>query len=238
MDQIVISGIRMDLIRKDIRNIHLAVYPPNGRVRIAAPIRTNVNTVKAYVVSKLGWIKKNIRAYKDQERQTSREYIYRESHYFQGYKCLLNIIENDAPPKVVFRNKKNIDLYIKPFTPISKRQKVMNKWYREEIKKLIPEIVENWEKRIGITINEWRVKSMKTKWGSCNIHERRIWINLELAKKPVYLLEYIIVHEMVHLLERKHNEIFLSYMNQYMPDWEKRKKELNKLPLGHAEWSY
>jgi len=238
MEQITISNIKIDVVRKDIKNIHLAVYPPTGRVRIAAPLRVNEEAVRLFAISKLGWIKRQQRNFEGQERTSPREYKNRESHYFQGRRYLLNVLEADAPPKVVVRSKTYIDLYVRPGTPTAKRHEIMNEWYRKELKKMIPELIEKWEKRINLKVDEWQVKLMKTKWGSCNIEKSRIWVNLELAKKPIHCLEYIIVHEMLHLLERHHNEKFLHYMNTYLPNWKKLKAELNKLPVSHADWSY
>ncbi len=238
MDQITISSIKIDVVRKDIKNIHLAVYPPTGRVRIAAPLRVNEDTIRLFAISKLGWIKRHQSKFEGQERISPREYKNRESHYFQGRRYLLNIIEADAPPKVVIKNKTYIELYVKPGTPVAKRHQIMNEWYRRELKKIIPEHIEKWEKRMNLKVNEWQVKLMKTKWGSCNIDKRRIWLNLELAKKPIHCLEYIIVHEMVHLMERNHNEKFLYYMDTYLPNWKQLNKELNKLPVSHADWNY
>jgi len=238
MEQIIISDIKIDVIRKDIKNIHLAVYPPKGRVRISAPLNINENSIRLFAVSKLGWIKRHQRNFEIQERLPAREYKQRESHYFQGRRYLLNIIEQDGAPKIVLRTKKYIDLYIRPNTPTEKRHKIMTEWHRAEIKKLIPEIIRKWEKILDLKVNDWQVKQMKTKWGTCNIEQKRIWINLELAKKPDRCLEYIIVHEMVHLLERKHNERFLYYMDTFLPNWKQIKAELNKLPVSHADWIY
>lgn len=238
MEQITVSNIKIDVVRKEIKNIHLAVYPPTGRVRIAAPVRVNDDAIRLYAISKLGWIKRHQRKFEGQERLTPREYKNRESHYFQGRRYLLNIIEADAPPKVVLRSKTYIDLYVRPETPVTKRHEIMNEWYREQLKKQIPELIEKWEKKTGVTVRDWRVKQMKTKWGSCNIEKKRIWLNLELAKKPIHCLEYIIVHEMLHLSERHHNDRFLYYIDAYLPNWKQLKTELNKLPVSHADWSY
>lgn len=238
MEQITISNIKIDVVRKFIKNIHLAVYPPMGRVRIAAPLKVNDDAIRFFAISKLGWIKRRQRKFMQQERILPREYKNRESHYFRGRRYLLNVIEVDFPPKVVLRNKSYIDLYIRPETTISKRHEIMNEWYRAQLKKQIPKLIEKWEKLMTIKVNEWQVKQMKTKWGSCNIEKKRIWLNLELAKKPEHCLEYIIVHEMVHLLERPHNDRFLYYLETYLPNWKQLKSELNKFPVSHADWDY
>lgn len=238
MEQITISNITIDVIRKEIKNIHLAVYPPTGRVRLAAPLNVNEDAIRLFAISRLGWIKRNQRKFKGQERISQREYKQRESHYFQGRRYLLNIIESNKTPEVVLKNKKFIEMHIRPETPVSKRHEIMSKWYRGQLKKQIPEIIQKWEKILKIHVADWQVKQMKTKWGSCNIEKKRIWLNLELAKKPVHCLEYIIVHEMVHFLERHHNERFLYNMDKHLPNWRQIKNELNQSPSGHADWKY
>lgn len=238
MEQITISNITIDVVRKGIKNIHLAVYPPTGRVRIAVPLRINEETIRLFAISKLGWIRRNQRKYERQERLSPREYKNRESHYFHGKRYLLNVIETDAPPKVVLRSKTYIDFYVRPITPTAKRHEIMNEWYRFQLKRQISELIEKWEKKINIRVSEWQVKLMKTKWGSCNIEKKRIWLNLELAKKPVHCLEYIIAHEMVHLLERHHTESFIAFMDNYLPKWRSYKAELNRSPLRHENWRY
>lgn len=238
MEQITISNIKIDVVRKDIKNIHLAVYPPTGRVRIAAPLKVNEDAIRLFAISKLGWIKRNQRKFEGQVRISQREYKQRESHYFQGRRYLLNIIETETTPKVVLKSKKFIELCVKPNTPTNKRHEILVEWYRTQLKKQIPTIIEKWEKILKIKVDNWQVRQMKTKWGSCNIEKKKIWVNLELAKKPEHCLEYIIVHEMVHLLERHHNDKFLYYMDTYLPTWRQLKNELNKLPVSHADWSY
>lgn len=238
MKQMTISNIKIDVVRKDIKNIHLAVYPPTGRVRIAAPLRVNKDAIRLFAISKLGWIKRHQRKFEGQERISPREYKNRESHYFQGRRYLLNIIEADAPPKVVLKNKTYIDLYVRPKTPIAKRHEIMKEWYRQKLKEKIPSLIKKWEKKMDVLVNEFGVKKMKTKWGTCNREAKRIWLNLGLAKKPTQCLEYIVVHEMVHLLERNHNDRFISLMNEFMPKWKFYRDELNRLPVRHENWNY
>lgn len=238
MTQITISNIKIDVVRKDIKNIHLAVYPPTGRVRIAAPLKVTEDTIRLFAISKLSWIRRNQRKFEGQERISPREYKQRESHYFQGRRYLLNIVETDKMQKVVLKNKKFIELHIKPDTLTSKRHEILTEWYRIQLKKQIPAIIDKWEKILNVKVDDWQVKQMKTKWGACNIEKKRIWLNLELAKKPEHCLEYIIVHEMVHLLERHHNDRFLYYMDTHLPNWRQLKTELNKLPVSHADWNY
>jgi len=238
MEQISISNIKIDVVRKDIKNMHLGVYPPTGRVRIAAPLFVSEDAIRLFAISKLSWIKRNQKKFAGQERIPPREYKQRESHYFQGKRFLLNIIETEATPKVVLRNKKFIELHVKPNTPTNKRHEILTQWYRVQLKKQIPPIIEKWEKILEVKVADWQVRQMKTRWGSCNIEEKRIWLNLELAKKPEQCLEYIIMHEMVHLLERHHNDRFLYYMDTHLPNWKQLKTELNELPVSHASWEY
>ncbi|MDN5350521.1 MAG: hypothetical protein PWQ54_1917 [Bacteroidales bacterium] len=234
----ITSSLSIDVVRKDIKNMHLAVYPPTGRVRIAAPLRVDDEAVRLFAISKISWIRNNQRHFKAQDRQSPREFKQRESHYFQGKRFLLRITEQEAPAKVEIKTKTYIDLSVRPNSTLEQRQTILNEWYRKELKKLIPEIIQKWEKKIGVNVAEWQVKQMKTKWGTCNIEKRRIWINLELAKKPIHCLEYIIVHEMIHLIERHHNNRFMALMDKYMPQWKFFKEELNRLPVSHGEWDY
>ena len=238
MTEIKISDFTIDLVRKNIKNMHLSVHPPTGRVRIAVPLSTSDEAIRLFAISKLSWIKQNQRKFEKQERQSPREFLERESHFFQGKRYLLKVVEVDAAPKVELKTKSHIELYIRPTTSVEQRKSILNEWYRKQLKAQIPSIIEKWEKIIGVKVEDWGVKQMKTKWGTCNIEEKRIWINLELAKKPIPCLEYIIIHEMIHLLERHHNDRFLSYMVKYLPRWKYFKEELNKLPVSHAEWEY
>ena len=234
----ITSNISVDVVRKDIKNMHLAVYPPTGRVRIAAPLNVNDEAVRLSAISKIAWIRKHQRNFVAQDRQSPREYKQRESHYFQGKRYLLRITEQEAPARVELKTKTYIDLFVRPNSTTEQKQTALNEWYRAELKKLSPELLEKWENKIGVKVSAWQVKQMKTKWGTCNIEEKRIWVNLELAKKPSHCLEYIIVHEMLHLLERHHNERFMALMEKYVPQWKFFKEELNRLPVSHGEWSY
>ena len=238
MHQITVNGLVVDVVRKDIKNLHLAVYPPNGRVRVAAPLRVDDEAVRLAVISRLAWIKRQQTKFEDQERQSAREHVSGESHYYQGNRYLLNVVYHDAPPKVAIRNKTRLDLFVRTGSDTAQRERVLLAWYRKDLKHMIPPLIVKWEAIIGVKIADWGVRHMKTKWGSCNIEARRIWLNLELIKKPVHCLEFIIVHEMVHLLERHHNDRFIAHMDQFMPQWRFLRDELNKAPLGHATWEY
>lgn len=235
--QIELGNIKIDVEQKDIKNIHLSVYPPDGKVRISAPERMDLDTIRVFAINKLQWIKKQQETFRNQERESPREYISKESHYFFGKRYLLKIVEIDAKPKVVLKHN-TIELHIRPNTPTEKRKEIIEDWYRGEMKKVIPEMIAKWEKKIGVNANDFGVKKMRTKWGTCNPKAKRIWLNLELAKKPKECLEYIIVHELVHLLERNHNDKFIRHMNEFMPKWRFYRDELNRLPFRHMEWRY
>ena len=237
MQELQLGNITIDVEKKDIKNIHLSVYPPNGKVRIAAPEYMELDTIRVFAINKLEWIKKQQATFKNQVRETPREYIEKESHYFQGERYLLNVIEHDAKPKVLL-NHNTIELYVRPNTTTKKRKSILDEWYRAEMKKIIPPLLGKWENKIGVKANDFGVKLMRTKWGTCNIEAKRIWLNLELAKKPSNCLEYILVHELVHLLERNHNDRFIRYMNEFMPKWRFHRDELNRLPFRHTDWKY
>ena len=238
MHQIIVGELVIDVVRKDIKNLHLAVYPPDGRVRIATPLRLDDEAVRLFAISKISWIKKRQAQFEAQQRQSTREYVSGESHYFQGHRYLLNVIYQPGLPKVVIRNKTYLDLYVREGSNEAQRRTVLQEWYRQHLKNNIPMLVEKWEEIMDVTVTEWGVKLMKTKWGTCNIEAGRIWLNLELAKKPFHCLEYIVVHEMVHLLERHHNERFIAYMDKFLPNWRFYKEELNRYPLTEIERSY
>lgn len=230
-EQLTVSNINIDVVRKNIKNIHLGVYPPDGVVRIAVPLKTNEDAIRLFIVSKLSWIKRSQKKFEEQERLSDREFKQRESHYFLGKRYLLNVIE-DKKPRVFVKNKTHLNLYVKPNSTQKQKALIINKWYRDELKKRIPSLIKKWEDLMNVKVTDWRIKQMKTKWGTCNIEQKRVWINLELAKKPEHCLEYIIVHEMTHLSIRHHNEQFLYLMDKYLPNWRQLKTELNKLPIG------
>jgi len=233
----VLGDIKIQVEQKRIKNVHLSVLPPKGNVRIAAPLHLSEETIRLYAISKLSWIKKQQKKIRSQERESKREFINKETHYFQGRKYLMRVFEVNAPARVVI-NKRFIDLYIRPKTNTKKRQALLNAWYREQLRDLVAGYIGKWEKTISVKVGAFGIRSMKTKWGTCNIKAKRIWINLELAKKPLQCLEYLVVHEMVHLLERKHNERFLAYLNKFMPRWKSYREELNRLPVSHSDWEY
>lgn len=238
MSTIKVSNIDIEIIKKKIKNIHLSVHPPNGRVRLAVPEKMDDEAIRIFAISKLSWIKKQKSKFHLQERLTPREFLSGESHYFLGTRYLLNVLETSGKQYVELKNNKEINLYARPNSSKEKREKIMIEWYREQLKSIIPEYIEKWEPKMGVKVGDWGVKLMKTKWGSCNIQKKRIWLNLELAKKNPRLIEYIVVHEMVHLLERKHNDRFIGYMDKFLPNWKGMKAELNGLIYESNNWDY
>ena len=236
--QIRVSGVPVEIVRKGIKNLHLGVYPPHGRVRVAAPLRVSDDAVRLAVVGKLGWIKRQRARFEAQPRQSEREMVSGESHYFLGQRYRLRVVTYEGPAKVMARNKSVIELHMRREFSAEQRERVLQRWYRQQLKELIPPLLEKWQPALGVQADEWAIKKMKTKWGACNVKVRRIWLNLELAKKPAQCLEYIIVHELLHLLKRQHNDNFFALMNEYLPQWRSRRSELNAAPLAHARWSY
>jgi predicted metal-dependent hydrolase len=206
---LTVNGLPVSIVRKAIKNLHLGVYPPHGRVRVAVPLAVTDEAVRLAVVGKLGWIKRQRARFKAQPRQSAREMVRGESHYFLGTRYRLRVIQQDGAPRVVLRNRSAMELYVKPGTSAEQRERVLHRWYRQQLKELIPPLLEKWQSAVGIQVADWRIKKMKTKWGTCSVEARRIWLNLELAKKPVQCLEYIVVHELVHLIERHHNDRFI-----------------------------
>ena len=237
MQEIQLGDITIEVTQKDIKNVHLSVYPPFGQVKIAAPIRMNLDTIRIYAITKLSWIRKQQTKIKAQKREAPREYLTKESHYFLGKRYMLKVIVHNSAPIVKLKHN-TIELYIRPHSDTVKRKEILDEWYRAKLKEMIPVLIAKWEKVMAVEVKEFGIKKMKTKWGTCSIEEQRIWLNLELAKKPSNCLEYIIIHEMTHLLERNHNTRFVALMNQFMPNWKEVKEELNRLPVSHTEWAY
>ena len=237
MEQVQIGSIAIDVIRKDIKNIHLSVYPPEGRVKISAPNRMELDTIRVYALSKLSWIKKQQAKFSSQEREAPREYIDRESHYYRGKRYLLRVLETKAPPKVVLRHD-TLDLHVRPGTDSDKRKRILGDWYRAQLKHELPALISKWEQLLSVKITAHGVRRMKTNWGTCNPVTGRILLNLELAKKPPGCLEYIVVHELLHMLERKHNDRFVALMSEHLPQWRYYQDLLSRLPMKDEVWDY
>lgn len=234
---IQVQNIDVQVIRKGIKNLHLGVYPPNGHVRVAVPEHMNDDNVRLAIISKLAWIKKQQKEFQNQPRQSVRAYVSGECHYFFGKAYRLELIERMGSPEIEVCKAGHLKMYIKPEMQVEQKEKVLNEWYRSELKKVVPELLEKWAARVGKEAS-WNIRKMKTKWGSCNTDKNRILLNLELAKKPMECLEYILVHELVHLHERNHNERFKSLLETYLPNWKTSRKILNTAPLAFDKWEY
>ena len=230
-----LGSITIDVSKKDIKNIHLGVYPPDGGVRISAPLHMSSESIRLFAISKLGWIKLQQHKLVDQDRETPREYLERESHYLWGKRYLLHIVERDAPPQVELRHKK-IVLYVRPSSALERRGEILEEWYRNQLRQAVQPLLAKWEKTMGLKIEKVFVRRMRTKWGSCSRTSPSIRLNTDLAKKPIACLEYIIVHELAHLIEPTHNVRFTLLLDQMMPSWRTHKKILNELPVRYENW--
>jgi predicted metal-dependent hydrolase len=236
--EISVSGLAVQIVRKDIKNLHLGVYPPNGRVRVAAPLALSDDAVRLAIISRLGWIKRQRAKFEEQPRQSKREMVTGESHYFLGQRYRLHVVNHNGAPIVVVRNKSTIEIHVRQQITFEQRERLLQRWYRQQLKSLIPPLLGKWQNTLGVQVADWGVKKMKTKWGSCNTGSRRVWFNLELAKKPVQCLEYIVVHELAHLSERYHSDRFVALLEQHLPTWRTWREMLNHAPLAHENWSY
>lgn len=232
-----LGDIAVDVVQKDIKNIHLSVYPPAGKVRISAPLRMDIDTIRVFAITKLDWIKRQQQKLCEQARETPREYLDRESHYVWGKRYLLKVIEKDAAPEIELKHTKML-LQIRPATSDGRKQEILEAWYREQLKEAVPLLIAKWEPLMGVKVEKFFVQRMKTKWGSCSPGSKSIRLNTDLAKKPPECLEYIVVHEMTHLLESTHNSRFIALMDQFIPKWRLYKEELNRLPVRHESWDY
>ncbi len=235
--RINLGEIAVDVVFKDIKNVHLGVYPPTGRVRISAPTRMSLDNIRVFAISKLAWIKQQQKKLREQVRETPREYLDRESHYVWGKRYLLKVVEEDAMPAVELKHSRML-LRVRPGTDEAKMQAIVDQWYREQIKLEVAPLIAQWSVLMGVTVERFFVQRMKTKWGSCNPAKRHIRLNTDLAKKPRECLEYIVVHELAHLLEPTHNSRFIALMDRLMPSWPVRRDQLNELPVSHEDWRY
>ena len=233
-----VRGIAVHVVRKRIKHMHIGVYPPDGRVRVSVPLSVDDDSVRLAVISRLRWIRARRAKFAAQERQTPREFVSGESHYFEGRRYRLDVVERAAPPTVILLNNKWLRLQVRPGANRDAREATLDKWYRRGLRDKLPALLDKWQPIVGERAAEVRIKKMKTRWGSCNPEARRIWLNLELAKKPPACVEYVLAHELVHLIERRHNDRFRELMDAFMPAWRARRDELNRAPLAHAEWRY
>lgn len=232
-----IAGLSVEVVRKPIKNLHLGVYPPEGRVRVAAPLAIDDDAVRMAVINRLGWIKRQRARFQEQPRQSQRLMVSGESHYFLGQRYRLRVIAHDGAARISLRGKCVLELRARPDSSSEKRAEALQAFYRAELKQRVPELLDKWQPILGVEVAAWGIKRMKTKWGTCNPTAKRIWLNLELAKKPVQCLEYILVHELAHLIERTHNERFLVVLDRHLPHWQLARDELNNSMLAAERWS-
>lgn len=233
-----IGDIDVELNRRAIKNTHLSVLPPNGKVRLSIPKDTSEQKIRLAIVNKLAWIKKQQADFAGQERQSIREMVNGECHYLWGKKYRLKLVEAKGRYRVTAKGNGNLVLEVAENTSTDNKLKLLNRFYRDEMQRSLEKLLPQWEKKLGVNAGSINIKKMKTKWGSCNIQAKRIWLNLELAKKPPECMEFILAHELVHLLERHHNDRFRSLMDKHMPNWRERRNLLNSLPLAYEDWSY
>ncbi len=233
---IVVDGITVKVVRKAIKNVHLRVYPPEGRVRVSAPTALSDDAVRQVVAAKLDWIRKQQARLAGREQQSAPQYVSGERHEYGGRRYVLNVVYRDGPPAVRLRDGTTVDLCVRPGSDAAQRERVLLGWYRAQLRELIPPLIARWEPILGVQVAEWGVKAMKTRWGSCNTQARRIWLNLDLVRKPPSYLEYVVVHEMVHLLERGHGPRFRALMDRFLPGWRETRKALNLAPPGRAAY--
>jgi predicted metal-dependent hydrolase len=227
---IELGDIAVSVVRKNIKNVHLSVCPPTGNVRISAPLRMNLDTIRVFAISKLDWIKKHQQKIRSQVRETPREYLDRESHYLWGKRYLLNLVELDASSRLELCHDRLI-LQVRPGIDIIEKRDLVNEFYRQQIVTALPPLIDKWERLMGVSVTSFSVRKMKTKWGSCTPSLGTIRFNIELAKKPPECLEYVVVHELVHLLEPSHNYRFVAFMDSFLPKWRFYQSELNRLPI-------
>lgn len=235
---ITVRDLQVEVVRKEIKNLHLGVYPPAGRVRVAVPLWVDDEAVRLAIVSHIGWIRRQQAVLEQQVRQSQRQMVTGESHFAQGRRYRLRLVEREGRAFVRIVNRSTIELTVSPEVDRNGREAVLHRWYRRQLRASIPALISKWEPVLGVQVADWGIRKMKTRWGSCNIEARRIWLNLELAKKPANCLEYVVVHEMVHLLERHHGDRFRQLMSQFLPQWHLYRDELNRAPLAHEDWDY
>lgn len=234
-ETIQLGSISVELTKKNIKNVHLSVYPPDGRVSLVAPVSTRTEVARAYAISKLSWIRAQQQKLQSQAREEPRQFVGRESHYVWGRRYLMAIVDQDAKPSVVLGNKR-ITLNVRPGSSTEKRAKVMHEWHKALLHKAVPPLIRKWERRLGVHVSAYFLQRMKTKWGSCNPARGNIRLNTELVKKPKDLLEYVVVHEMAHLIEPTHSARFTAILDEHYPHWREARAELNELPLAAEVW--
>jgi predicted metal-dependent hydrolase len=232
--QISVNDVVVEVLRKKIKHLHLSVHPPDGRVRVSVPLHVDDEALRRVLLSRLPWIERQQARLAGQDIQPAYKYVSGESHFFQGKPYLLEVIPGKAPPRVLLRSGTHLEMHVRPRSTRIERQRLLQSWYRRQLKQAIPGLFSKWEAILGVQAAEWRIRQMKTRWGSCNVQKRRIWLNLELARRSTPCLEYIIVHELMHLIERRHGRRFKELMDRTMPEWRQLRLELNRVPLAHG----
>lgn len=233
---IQLGEISIEVTRKGIKNVHLTVHPPNGRVTLAAPTSTRLDVARAYAISKLSWIREQQRKLRAQARETPRQFVERESHYVWGRRYLMSVDYQNVKPHVLLSNKR-IMLIVRPGTSLEKRAEVIHDWHKSLLHEVVPQLIDKWERKLKVVVSAYFLQRMKTKWGSCNHVDGNIRLNTELVKKPRDLLEYVIVHEMAHLIEPSHSERFIAILDEHYPSWREARAEINELPLVADLWA-
>ncbi len=235
-ETIRLGDVEIAVTRKAVKHVHLSVHPPAGNVTLVAPTGTRLEVARAYAITKLGWIRDQQAKLLAQARETPRQFIERESHTLWGRRYLLSVVERDEKPSVK-QDHRRITLTVRPGSTQAKREEVMAEWHRALLHQVVPELIEKWATKLGVTVTRYYLQRMKTKWGGCNHRAGNIRLNTELVKKPKDLLEYVVVHEMMHLVEPTHSERFVALLEQHYPTWREARAELNELPLGAEAWS-
>lgn len=235
-ETIQLGEISISVTRKAVKHVHLSVYPPAGRVTLVAPTGTRLEVARAYAISKLGWIRDQQARLLEQARETPRQFVERESHYLWGRRHLLAVVEKDAKPSVTVDHRR-ITLTLRPGSTVVKREEVIHAWHLALLHRVLPALIGKWEAKLGVKVSGYFLQRMKTKWGGCNPRARRIRLNTELVKKPKDLLEYVVVHEMLHLIEATHSEHFVALLERHYPPWRETRAELNELPLAAEAWN-
>ncbi len=236
--RLTVSGVPVAVVRKAIKNLHLGVYPPDGRVRVAVPLKVSDAAVRVAVIGKLRWIRRQQAAFAHQARQSAREMVDGESHYVMGRRYRLKVVETPGAGSVEVRGRGVLELRAPPDCNAERREQILQRFHRERLRELVPPLLDKWQAKLGVEAADWGIKKMKTRWGTCNAQAGRIWLNLELAKKPHACLEYLVVHELVHLIVRQHDERFHALMDKHLPRWKHTRRILNAAPLAHEEWGY
>lgn len=234
-ETIQVGDITITVTRKDVKHVHLSVHPPDGRVTLVTPKSTRPEVARAYAVSRLGWIRNQQRRLRAQARETPRQFVGRESHFLWGRRYLLTVREDDAKPSVRLSHR-SMTLTVRPGSNRARRETVMHQWHKALMHEAVPPLIRKWERTLRVEAAGYFLQRMKTKWGSCNHRARTIRLNTELVKKPKDLLEYVIVHELLHLLEHTHNDRFVALLDRHYPTWREARAELNELPLTAEVW--